>query len=140
MIRSRRLPGAVGARIETLGRALERCPGVEFAYLFGSAAAGRLTALSDVDVAIYLGEGTDLVEGRLAAIGALTAHLKTDEVDVIVLNSAPTSLAGRVLMTRRVILDRNPYLRHRYESLALREFWDFRLLEHRHFAWRFGRG
>ncbi|MGH7339217.1 MAG: type VII toxin-antitoxin system MntA family adenylyltransferase antitoxin, partial [Candidatus Rokuibacteriota bacterium] len=114
-----------------LGQALESCPAVRFAYLFGGAARERLTPLSDVDVAVYLDPAANLVAARLEAIEAVTRHLATDEVDLVVLNSAPIALAGRVLASRRVILDRDPFLRHRFESLASREFADFRIFERR---------
>ena len=140
MIRRKPLPSDIGQRLGTLGHALERCPPVVFAYLFGGAAAGRLTPLSDVDVAVYLDSAADPVEGRLEAIRAVTTYLATDEVDVVVLNTAPTALAGRVLTTRRVILDRDPFLRHRFESLALREFFDFRVFERRLLERRARRG
>ena len=137
---STRLPADIEERLGTLGRALEKCPRVVFAYVFGSAAAGRLGPLSDVDVAVYLEDAGDPIEGRLEAIGAITAHLGTDEVDLVVLNTAPTALVGRVLQNRRVICDREPFRRHRFESLALREFLDFRIFEHRLLARRYASG
>lgn len=140
MIRRAPLPAGVEERLATLGPALARCPGIVFAYLFGGAARGALRPLSDVDVAVYLDEATDLVEGRLEAIGIVTKHLGTDEVDLVVLNTAPTALVGRILQTRRVVCDRDPFLRHRFESLALRKFLDFRILEHRLLAQRSARG
>jgi len=140
MIRLRPLPSDIEARLSGLRQGLERCPPVVFAYLFGSAAEGKLRPLSDVDVAVYLDEAADVVEGRLEAIGAVTSHLGTDEVDVVVLNTAPTALVGRILGSRRVILDRDPFRRHRFESLALRTFVDFRVLEHRLLARRYPGG
>jgi predicted nucleotidyltransferase len=134
------LPADVGEKIATLGRALEACPEVVFAYLFGGMGAGRPTTLSDVDVAVYLADGMDPLETRLDLIRKITAHLHTDEVDVVVLNNAPTALVGRILATRRVLVDRDPFRRHRFESRALREFFDFRAIEREHLAWRFGRG
>jgi len=47
----------------------------------------------------------------------------------VVLNSAPLSLVGRILGARRVIADKQPYLRHAFESRTLREFFDFRRKE-----------
>ncbi len=140
MIRRAPLPAGVEERLATLGLALARCPGIVFAYLFGGAVRGALRPLSDVDVAVYLDEATDLVEGRLEAIGIVTKHLGTDEVDLVVLNTAPTALVGRILQTRRVVCDRDPFHRHRFESLALRKFLDFRILEHRLLAQRSARG
>jgi len=140
MIQKRPLPADIERRLRTLGPALEKCSGVVFAYLFGGAAEGRLRPLSDVDVAVYLESTRDPVEGRLDVIGAVTRHLGTEEVDVVVLNTAPISLTGRILQTRQVICDRDPFRRHRFESRALREFFDFRSFEHRLLAHRYARG
>lgn len=140
MIHRAPLPADVDEKIATLGQALEACPGVLFAYLFGSAARGTRGPLADVDVAVYLTEGMDPVGGQLAAIRTVAQHLGTDEVDVIILNTAPTALAGRILGGRRVLCDRDPFRRHRFESRALREFFDFRIFERRNLEWRFSRG
>lgn len=140
MIRTRPLPRDIEVRLGSLGQALDRCPGILFAYLFGGATASHLRPLSDVDVAVYLDDSVNPIEARLEAIGAVTTHLGTDEVDLVVLNTAPTALTGRILQTRRVICDRDPFRRHRFESLALREFFDFRLFEHRLLVRRCGSG
>lgn len=134
------MPEGIQVRLATLGQALARYPGVVFAYLYGGAATGDLKPLSDVDVAVYLDGGVDPLEGKLEALGVTTAHLGSDEVDLVVLNTAPTALTGRILQTRRIILDREPFRRHRFESLALREFFDFRILEHRLLSRRYGGG
>ena len=140
MIHKLPLPVDIEQRLGTLGKAFERCPGVVFAYLFGGAATGRLRPLSDVDVAVYLDETVDPAEARLDTLHAVTAHLATDEVDLVILNTAPTSVAGRILQSRRVIYDREPFRRHRFESRTLRGFFDFRIFEHRLLARRYGRG
>lgn len=140
VIRRTPLPPDVASRLDTLAGALERVPGVVFAYVFGGAGRESLSSLSDIDLAVYVDEHVDLDVARLEVIGAATGHLGTDEVDVVVLNTAPTSLVGRVLLSRRVILDRDPYRRHRFESLALRESHDFRHIERRLLAERYGRG
>jgi predicted nucleotidyltransferase len=114
------LPDVLAARSE-----------VVFAYLFGSAARGELRPLSDVDVAVFLADGVDAFEARTELLALLTGHLGTDKVDLIVLNGAPTALLGRVLLDRRVLCDKDPFRRHRFESRALREFHDFRQFEHR---------
>lgn len=140
MIHRRPLPSDIDEKIATLGQALDACPEVLFAYVFGGRGAGHPTPLSDVDVAVYLAEEADPLETRLEVLAKVTAHLRTDEVDVVVLNNAPTALLGRVLGTRRVLVDRDPFRRHRFESRSLREFFDFRVLEQRHLERRFGRG
>ncbi|MBI2525435.1 MAG: nucleotidyltransferase domain-containing protein [Candidatus Rokubacteria bacterium] len=140
MIRAKPLPADIQSRLHTLGRTLEACPAVVFAYLFGSAATRTLRPLSDVDVAVYVDESADPADARLEILQLLTRHLGTDEVDLVVLDMAPTALAGRILGTRRVILDRDPFRRHRFESQVLRQFMDFRVLEHRLLSRRFARG
>jgi len=62
---------------------------VLFAYLFGSLSKGRPSPLSDVDVAVFLREG-DLSEKRLEILGHLMKILKTDEVDLVILNTPPS--------------------------------------------------
>ncbi len=140
MIRKKSLPSGIQDRITTLGEALESTPGLVFAYLFGGASLSKLTPLSDVDVAAFFDENCDLVEARLEALRRTTAHLGSDEVDFVVLNTAPTALLGRILASRRVLFDRDPFHRHRFESQALREFFDFRIFEHRLLERRRARG
>ena len=77
-----------------------------------------LRPLSDVDVAVYLDDAVDPVRTRVDLIGVVTKHLGTDELDLVVLNRAPTALLGRILQSRKVIVDKEPFLRHRFESLA----------------------
>ncbi len=138
MIRRKPLPQDVRERIETLGPALARSPGIVFA--FGSAARGELRSTSDIDIAVFLEPGADSAAGLLDAIGCVTSHLGSDEVDVVLLNTAPTALIGRCLQSRRVIVDRDPFLRHRFESAELRKFFDFRVLEARALGLRPGGG
>jgi len=140
MIHDKPLPAGIERRLDTLGALLSDCPGVVFAYVFGGAGAGRITPLSDVDVAVYLEAGQDAAERHASLLHDVTAHLGTDEVDLIVLNSAPTALLGRILQARRVIVDRVPFLRHQFESRALREFFDFRVFERRLLDRRYGNG
>ncbi len=84
-----------------------------------------------MDIAVYLDETADATEARLEVLRVLGSHLGTDEIDLVVLNRAPTALVGRILGTRQVILDRDPFGRHRFQSLALRQFLDFRIVEQR---------
>ena len=135
------LPPDLDRRLAGLGDAIAASSdAVDFAYLFGSAAAGTLRPGSDVDVAIHVAPPADAHRARLDVIRACTRHLATDAVDVVLLNVAPIALAGRVLTGRRVILERDPFARHRYESLHARMFQDFRIREHRLLAERDARG
>lgn len=140
MVQPPKLPHDIEARLATLGEALRSVPGLAFAYLFGSAATGRLGAQSDVDLAVFFEGREDLDEARLDATLAASKHLASDALDVVVLNSAPTALLARILASRRVLLDRAPFRRHLFESLEGRKAIDFRIFERRHFALRRERG
>jgi len=135
------VPDDIDRRLDTLGDALAAdCPEIEFAYLFGSASTGDRTPRSDIDLAIYVSESADECAARLETGRIAGRHLGTDAVDVVLLNFAPTALAGRILTSRRVIVDRRPFTRHRFESRVARQFQDFRIREHRLLAERFPRG
>ena len=122
---------AMAVDMDRVTAALSADPSVVFAYLFGSRATGKAHLKSDVDVAVYLRPDVDLFEERLRLMGVLQRALGPQTVDLVVLNDAPLSLAGRILRTRLVLLDRDPAARHRYESLTARQFFDFRFRERR---------
>ena len=79
-------------------------PNIIFAYLFGGFAKGRVTRLSDVDLALYLKKAKGL--DYLALFRDISKTLGTDEMDLIILNTAPLSLTGRILQNRKVLLDK----------------------------------
>jgi uncharacterized protein len=113
---------------------------IVFAYLFGSRARRQETPLSDIDIAVYLAEDADPIEEKLSLMGDLCSHLRRDDIDIVVMNSAPLSLLGRILAHRIVLLDRNPHLRHLFESLTLRKYHDFCIKEKALLERRFGLG
>lgn len=139
MIRQKPLPSDIDARLSSLGEVLSGGGEIAFAYLFGGLARER-QPLSDVDLAIYVNEEADFDDCYAKLFPLVTHHLGTDEVDLVLLNRAPIALLGRILRQRRVILDRDPYLRHRFESRVAREFHDFRAFERKLFDRRFHRG
>jgi len=96
-----------------------------FAYLFGSLARKKAGPLSDVDIAVYCREGFVLPEKKLELLGNLMNILKTDEIDVIMLNKAPLALRMKILERKKIIVDKEPLIRHRYESLTMRQYFDF---------------
>lgn len=125
MIKRHVLPSDISNRLNLLGPLFADDDRVIFAYLFGGLASGRQRPLSDVDIAVYLNSCVDKADIKLALIGAVSDVLATDEIDLVVLNAAPTSLVGRILKNRRLLIDKQPFVRHTFESLALREFFDF---------------
>ena len=140
MIKFEFLPQEVLTRMPEVQKALENDENVIFAYLFGGLASGRVTPLSDVDIAVYLHDVSHLAEYKLALFDKLTDALGTSELDLVILNTAPVSIAGRVLQNKHVLADKEPFKRHTYESVMLREFFDFRVKEEAIFRRRYGIG
>lgn len=135
------LPSDIESRLAGLGDAIAAAsPEVLFAYIFGSASTGALTARSDIDIAVFVAPGAEAHAVRLSVARAAARHMGTDAIDVVLLNSVPVAVAGRVLGTRQVVLDRDPFARHRYESATARLFQDFRIREHRLLAEREAHG
>jgi predicted nucleotidyltransferase len=129
MIRYNKLPANIEDLIPKAVIYLQSMPDILFAYLFGSFGRGKQLPLSDVDIAVYLKEPTVIHEKKMEIVGALIDILQTDEIDLVVLNSAPLPLRMRILENKKVIVDREPFVRHRYESLTMREYFDFSILE-----------
>jgi len=119
------LPPDILNRLDLLAEALSAHDQVVFAYLFGGLATGTVKPLSDVDIAVWVSRAEAIAEIKLDLIGVVAKTLGTDEFDLVILNSAPVSLAGRILRRRRVLVDKDSLQRYRFESLTNRKFFDF---------------
>jgi predicted nucleotidyltransferase len=125
MIRNLPLPENVEERLPEAYASLQADEDIVFAYLFGSLARKKMGPLSDVDIAVYCRQGSSLPEKKLEILGKLMEILKTDEIDLVMLNAAPLTLKMKILENKRVVVDKAPLIRHRYESLTMREYFDF---------------
>ena len=115
------LPGAVNY--------LESHPKVIFSYLFGSLAKGSPLPLSDVDIAVFLKKGANIAENKLEILGELIDILQTDEIDLVVLNTANLPLVMNILRNKKIIVDKDPFSRHVFESMIMRKYFDFSIKE-----------
>lgn len=140
MIKFEKIPADILLKVPMVKDVLEQDANVVFAYLFGGLARGRVKPLSDVDVAVYLNNIENLSQYKLDLFDRLTDALGTCEVDLVVLNNASISLVGRILANKQVLVDKEPFRRHAYESVALREFFDFRVKEDNLFSSRYNLG
>ena len=129
MIRHKKLPADIEDLIPKAVLYLQSMPDILFAYLFGSFGREKHLPLSDVDIAVYIQEPTVVQEKKMEILGALIDILQTDEIDLVVLNTASLPLRMRILENKKVVVDREPFMRHRYESLTMREYFDFSILE-----------
>jgi predicted nucleotidyltransferase len=129
MVGQTRLPPDIRARLSRLVDAFSGDPRVVTVYLFGSVARGTEGPLSDVDIAILLAEPIDSAEApdlELDYTDAVMRALGTDEVSVVVLNTAALALRHRVIRDGRVLLDRAPAQRRDFEVRSESLYLDFK--------------
>lgn len=93
--------------------------------------------LSDIDIAIYLKEDGDLNKEKMNILQDLIDLLGTEEIDLVLLNTAPLTLRARIVENKKILVDKEPFLRHSFESLVLREYFDFSKKEEEIFKRRF---
>ena len=81
---------------------------IKLAYLFGSVAKGKEGKLSDVDIAIFLDESLskkEIFNLQLKLMSELTSILKTDKIDLIVMNNAPLLLKYNIIKHGKILKD-----------------------------------
>ena len=127
MIRFSKIEHNVRELIPRLSAYFESLPEVAFAYLFGSYGEGSETPLSDIDIAVYLFDGArenSYFDFRLRMIGDVSHLLKTNEVDVVILNEVTLSLRYQAVSTRQVLFERDPAQRIGFEVRTLNRYLD----------------
>ena len=118
-----------GDLLEKLNKFLEKVKEeypIELAYLFGSFATGTYNKESDIDIAImfkekYESKNEAIVKGNIIDMGRKYFQR---ELDVISLHSATPLLKYEVV--KKGVLLKESKTRSEFESLALREYFDFK--------------
>ena len=107
---------------------------VRLAYLFGSVAEGKQGWLSDIDLAVFLDESLSKNERfnlQLKLISDLTGILKTDKVDLVIMNDAPPSLNYEIIKANHPLLVRDEEKKIDFEHGILSRYLDRRYYEKR---------
>jgi len=107
---------------------------VKLAYLFGSVAEGKEGKLSDVDIAVFLDESLSKPERfnlQLKLISGLTSIMKTDRIDLTVMNNAPLLLKYNIIKHGK-ILKEDTETKIRVESGILSDYLDMKYYIDRH--------
>ncbi len=102
-------------------------PEIKLAYLFGSRATGRESALSDYDFAVYLDrkDKARMYEIKIDAIVKIGRLLKTDRIDVVILNLTDNpDLKYMIVKEGRLIYEKEPF-KVLVEPRILNEYFDF---------------
>lgn len=129
MIKLNKIPDNVHELLPKVRDYLSTHPKVVFAYLFGGLARLKPSPLSDIDIAIYLSGDIDVMQEKMEILGRLIELLETDEIDLTILNIASLPLVARIIEKKVILVDKEPFLRHGYESLILRKYFDFSIKE-----------
>lgn len=111
---------------------LSNIPELIAAYLFGSYAREQQDQVSDVDIALLFhhdlsDEQVDKLE--LSIWQKLTAILRTDEIDLLVLNHAPLSMQFEIIRTGKAICNNDNNQRIDFEIKTCAKYWDFKKLK-----------
>ncbi|MFQ6003227.1 MAG: nucleotidyltransferase domain-containing protein [Candidatus Zixiibacteriota bacterium] len=101
---------------------------IDLAYLFGSYATGKITPLSDVDVAVLLDDRIDpkvYFDMQLDLSDQLSSYLKK-EVEVVILNRADPRLTYQVIKYGEVVFEKGLNFKANFERKALNIYFDLK--------------
>ncbi|AKB63339.1 type VII toxin-antitoxin system MntA family adenylyltransferase antitoxin [Methanosarcina mazei] len=107
---------------------------VKLAYLFGSTARGESNCLSDIDIAVLFDDALlrkESFDPQVELISELTCILKTDNVDLVVLNDSPLLLTYNIIR-EGIILKSDEPLRVKFETKMMSRYLDERYHIERH--------
>lgn len=115
---------------ETLSAFFKKRDEVLLAYLFGSVAEDKQNKLSDLDIAVLverdkLGKLDEQPFGyQVSAMTDLISLLKTNDVDLVILNYATPLLSHEVIKYGEVIFCRDEEMRIQFEVRTLQQYID----------------
>lgn len=104
-----------------------RAIGVTTAYIFGSQAQGNSGPLSDYDIAVLLDEKINpqkYFNLKLKLNSEFSTFLKTDKIDLVILNNAPSILTMNVISHGKTLFDQNKKYRVAFETYAMARYFD----------------
>ena len=105
-------------------------PAIKLVYFFGSKAIGKQGPMSDFDFAVYLDENDKnrIIDDRLSLMNKLSRLLKTDKIDIVILNTVQGSeLKYNIISQGKLIYEKQPF-RVIVEPKILNEYFDFHYL------------
>ncbi len=107
---------------------------IRLAYLFGSVAKGKAGKLSDIDVAVLLDESLNKKQRfdlQLELISDISEILKTDKIDLVVINEAPLSLKFEIIKANYPLFIRDRMEKIDFEQRVMSRYLDRRYYEKR---------
>lgn len=108
---------------------------IKLVYFFGSTAQNKSAHLSDYDFAVYLEENIEPKKEKdivLNLIAELSKKLKTDKIDLVLLNKADNFLLRFNIIKEGALIYQKEQYRLLVEPRILNEYFDFKLFMDRH--------
>ena len=110
---------------------------IEVAYIFGSVTQGRTSSLSDIDIAVItdsqqIKEETYRYGYKAEILTDLIKLLKTNDVDLVILNEVNTLLKHRVLYFGKLIYSKNERKRIAFQTETINKYNDYKQLINPH--------
>ena len=118
---------------QILQKYFEKRPEIKFAYLFGSVAQKRDNPLSDIDIAVmldyrYIEEDLYPYGYKANLITDLIKILKTDKIDVVLLDKAPILLRHRVIYYGCLVFSRDEKERINFQVETIKKYNDYKYI------------
>jgi predicted nucleotidyltransferase len=111
--------------VEALRRVIAKHPNIILAYLFGSQVRGEIGPLSDIDVALLLGDADETSTIRSNVRASLAAAVDHERVDVVFLKRATVEFAYAIIVHGELIYERDAYTRVEYEAKIMSLYFDY---------------
>lgn len=111
-------------------KTLKAEPAVRGAYLFGSQVSKTVNQQSDIDIAVYLDKKLNTQQRfaqRLGLINNLSRALKTDKIDLVVINDLEAVYFKYVIIKEgKLLYQQNILERCELEGRIMSEYFDFK--------------
>ena len=107
---------------------------MKLAYLFGSLAIGKTGKLSDIDIAVLLDDELtpkQRLEIEMELISRISKLLKTEKIELVVMNEAPLLLKYNIIKSGIVLKSADEALRIRKEAEIISRYLDRKHSEER---------
>jgi len=104
--------------------ASEKQVNILLAYIFGSQLQGQTGPLSDYDFAVLLLHKSSS-QYKYKLKHSLVKVLKSEKVDLIILNDAPIELKYHVITLGKIIFQKNMIIKTEFEADTLSRYFDY---------------
>jgi predicted nucleotidyltransferase len=113
---------------QTIRRILEKDPRIVLVYVFGSVTRGESGPLSDIDVGVLLAGDSDRRKAQGDLMDSLCRALRTDRVDLVLVDDSPITLVYRIIRDGKLIHSKDERARERFETATILRYLDLKPL------------